>query len=129
MERDDRVERVRHLWEAFGHGGIDEVVEIVDEDVEWHLYGAPGRTLRGREALRHYMEERAAQGDRIEAEAYSYEEYGDCVVVSGHLRIRTAEGMTDTQLHWLYSFADGRLVRFDAFHSRDQALAAARIHC
>jgi ketosteroid isomerase-like protein len=129
MERDNRVEHVRHLWEAFARGGIDEVVDIVDDDVEWRLHGAPGRTLRGREDLRRYMEQRAAQGDRIEAEPYSYEEYGDCVLVSGHLRIRTDEGMTDTQLYGLYSFANGRLVRFDAFPSRDQALAAVQAHC
>jgi ketosteroid isomerase-like protein len=128
VERDveGRVERVQRLWEAFAHGGIDEVVEIVDEDVEWRPYGAGGRVLRGAEELRAYLEQREAQGDRIEAEVYSYEEYRDCVLASGHLRIRTSERMTDTQLHWLYTFDGDRLVRFDAFPSRDQAFAAAR---
>jgi ketosteroid isomerase-like protein len=126
VEGEGRVDHVRRLWEAFAHGGIDEVVELVDDGVEWRPYGAGGRVLHGAEDLRDYMERRAAQGDRIEAEVYSYEEYGECVLASGHLRIRTSEGMTDTQLHWLYTFAGDRLVRFEAFPSRDQAFAAAR---
>ena len=34
--------------------------------------------------------------------------------------------MTDTQLHWIYRFRDDRLVRFDAYQTREEALRAAR---
>ena len=49
----------------------------------------------------------------------------DCVLCSGHVRFRTPSGMTDTQLHWLYRFRGDRLIRFDAYPTREQALKAA----
>ena len=117
------------MWDAFADGGIDAVVELVDEDVEWHLFGAPGRVLHGRDELRQYMEERLERGERVEAETYSFEERGECILASGHVRWRTAEGMTDTQLHWLYVFEDERLARFESFTSRERALAAVSARC
>jgi ketosteroid isomerase-like protein len=124
VDEGGNVERVRRLWEAWAHGGIDEVLEIVDPDVEWRPYGAHGRVLHGAGDLRDYMAEFSKRGEDVEAEVYSYEDHGDLVLATGHVRHRSARGMTDTQLHWLYRFSDGRLVRFDAYTSRDEALAA-----
>jgi ketosteroid isomerase-like protein len=122
----DNVAAVRRMWEAFADGGLDAVLELADPDVEWSLFGTSGQVLRGHEGLRRYMEEVAARGDEIDADAYTYEAVGEnCVICSGHVRFRTASGMTDTQLHWLYRFRDGRLVRFEAFETREAALKAA----
>jgi ketosteroid isomerase-like protein len=118
------VERVRRLWEAWERGGIDQVLEVVDPDVTWAPYGAGGRVLRGADELRAYMEDFRDRGELVEANPYSYEEHGHAVVVSGHLRVRTDRGMTDTQLEWVYHFRAGRLVRFEAYTSREEALAA-----
>jgi ketosteroid isomerase-like protein len=125
VDEGGNVERVRRLWEAWAHGGIDEVIEIVDPDVDWRPYGGHGRVLHGAEELRGYMDEFRERGEDVEAEVYSYEAVGDAVLASGHVRHRSARGLTDTQLHWLYRFRNGRLVRFDAYTSREEALAAA----
>jgi ketosteroid isomerase-like protein len=122
----DNVAAVRRLWDAFADGGVDAVLEIADPDVEWSLYGTSGEVVRGHEGLRRYMEAVAERGDEIDASVYTYEAVGDdAVLCSGHVRLRKANGMTDTQLHWLYRFRDGRLTRFEAFETRDQALKAA----
>jgi len=126
MERDN-VAAVRRLWEAFDEGGLDAVLDIVDPDVEWSLFGTGGEVVRGHEGLREYMTERAAQGDEIDADAYDFEALDDDhVLVSGHVRFRSPTGMSDTQLHWLYRFRGGRLVRFNAYQTRAEALEAAR---
>jgi ketosteroid isomerase-like protein len=122
----ENVAAVRRMWKAFADGGVDAVLEIADPDVEWSLFGTAGKVVRGHDGLRRYMEDVAARGDEIDAGAYTYEAAGEnCVICSGHVRFRTAAEMTDTQLHWLYRFRDGRLVRFDAFQSREAALKAA----
>ena len=126
MEREN-VAAVRRMWEAFAEGGLDDVLDIVDPDVEWSLFGTGGEVVRGHEGLRDYLARRAAQGEEIDASVYDYEAIDDDqVLVSGHVRFRSATGMSDTQLHWLYRFRDGRLVRFDAYRSRAEALEAAR---
>jgi hypothetical protein len=48
------------------------------------------------------------------------------VLVTGSLRRRSARGLEDRQLFWLYRFRDGRLVSAESFTSRAAALAAAR---
>ncbi len=122
----DNVAAVRRMWDAFSLGGVDAVLDVVDPDVEWSLFGTSGKVVRGHDGLRRYMEEVAARGDAIDAGAYTFEAAGDdAVICSGHVRFRTPSGMTDTQLHWLYRFRDGRLVRFEAFQTREQALKAA----
>jgi ketosteroid isomerase-like protein len=126
MERDN-VAAVRRLWDAFGEGGVDAVLDVVDPDVEWSLFGTGGEVVRGHEGLREYMTRVAARGDEIDASVYDYEEIDDDhVLASGHVRFRSPTGMSDTQLHWLYRFRDGRLVRFDAYQTRAEALEAAR---
>jgi ketosteroid isomerase-like protein len=122
----DKVAVVRRLWEAFAEGGVDAVLEVCDPDVEWSLYGTSGEVVRGHEGLRWYMNEVAAHGDQIDADAYTYDLVGDAVVVSGHVRRRSLRGMTDTQLHWVYRFRHDRLVRFDAYQTREEAVRAAR---
>jgi ketosteroid isomerase-like protein len=122
----DKVAVVRRLWEAFAEGGVDAVLEVCDPDVEWSLYGTSGEVVRGHEGLRRYMNEVAAHGDQIDADAYTYDLVGDAVVVSGHVRRRSLRGMTDTQLHWVYRFRHDRLVRVDAYQTREEAVRAAR---
>ena len=127
MPERDNVAAVRRLWEAFAEGGVEAVLEIADPEVEWSLFGTGGEVVRGHEGLRNYMADEAARGNEIDASAYTFEAVGDdAVLVSGHVRMRTPEGMTDTQLHWVYRFRQGRLVRFDAYQTRDEALRAAR---
>jgi ketosteroid isomerase-like protein len=122
----DNVESVRRLWEAFDEGGVEAVLDIVDPDVEWSLFGTSGEAVHGHEGLRRYMADTAARGDEIDASPYTYEALGDdAVLVSGHVRRRTVSGMTDTQLYWLYRFRNGRLFRFDAYQTRDEALRGA----
>jgi ketosteroid isomerase-like protein len=126
MERDN-VAAVRRLWDAFAEGGLDAVLDIVDPDVEWSLFGTGGEVVRGHHGLREYMTDVAARGDEIDASVYEYEALDDDhVLVSGHVRFRSATGMSDTQLHWLYRFRQGRLVRFQAYQTRAESLEAAR---
>lgn len=115
------VEQIERLWRTYRRGGVEGLRELVDDDVEWRPYGAGGEVLRGYEELADYLRDRP---DLVEAETYAFEEHGDTVIVSGHLRLRSGVSLTDTQLYWVYSFREGRLVRFEAHTNRAAALAA-----
>jgi ketosteroid isomerase-like protein len=112
---------VKGLWRAFSRGGIDGVLNIVDEDVEWIPYGGGGHTFRGRDGLRRYMEERQERQGEVSAEPFGYGDYGQNVIVYGHV----IAGEDDQRVFWVYSFHDGKLRRFEAFTDQDAAVAAA----
>jgi ketosteroid isomerase-like protein len=118
---DQNIEAVKGLWRAFDRGGIDSVLKIVDEDVEWIPYGGEGRRFRGREGLLRFMRDRDAQSTEVVAEPYGYGDYGESVVVYGHI----ARGDEDQRVFWVYKFRSGRLRRFEAFTDQEAAVAAA----
>jgi ketosteroid isomerase-like protein len=115
------IDTVKGLWRAFSRGGIDSVLNIVDEDVEWKPYGGGGHTFRGREGLRRFVRERAEHQSDVSAEPFGYGDYGENVIVYGHV----VRGEDDQRVFWVYSFRDGRLRRFEAFTDQDEAVAAA----
>jgi len=123
----DNVELVRRLWDAFEHGGIDAVLEIVDPDVEWEPYGGGGTVYRGHDGLRAYMSWREDRDEETEARLFTAFARGDCVVARGEVRIRGPQGIVTMQPGWLYEFRDGKLVRFRGFPTQEAAMRAAGI--
>ena len=118
---EENIEAVRALWRAFSRGGIDNVLRIADENVEWIPYGGDGRVYRGHDGLRRFIRERDAGEDAVQAEPYGYGDYGENVIVYGHV----ARGDKDQRVFWLYRFRDGKLRRFEAFTDQEEAIAAA----
>jgi ketosteroid isomerase-like protein len=118
---EQNIEAVRGLWRAFARGGIDTVLKIADEDVEWIPYGGGGRVYRGHDGLRRFISERDAGEESVQAEPYGYGDYGESVIVYGHV----ARGGADQRVFWLYRFRDGKLRRFEAFTDQQAAIAAA----
>ena len=124
-EQPDPVEVVRLLWKAFSSGGIAEALRYADEDVEWVPSVAGGEVLRGHDALIAWMREAAAAGRRLEAHPYSFDRRGDCVLVSGFLRVHDRGTIQERHMHWVYRFDEqGVLRRAESYTSREAALAA-----
>ena len=121
MVGEQNIDTVKGLWRAFSRGGIDSVLNIVDEDVEWIPYGGDGHTFRGRDGLRRFMREREAHQGDVVAEPFGYGDYGENVIVYGHV----VRGEDDQRVFWVYTFRDGKLCRFEAFTDQDAAVAAA----
>ena len=122
---DDPVLQVREMWDAWFRGGVDAMLAYVDEDVEWTPHAARGRVLHGSEELRAYWSEVALKGERHEPTLYSIERHGDSIVATGALRVVGNGRLTETQLAWVLTFADGRLRTATAYSTRADALRAA----
>jgi hypothetical protein len=54
---------------------------------------------------------------------YSFEPHDPDVIVIGHRRIRTPEGVRGDYLFFVHSFRDGRVSRIAAHMSKEAALA------
>jgi hypothetical protein len=108
-------------------GGVEAVVALSGDEVTWRPFGAGGRTLHGHAGLRAYFAGLQRDGVAQDAHAYAFEPVADDVVlVSGALRVQTAQGLQDRQLFWLYRVCGGRLVAAESYTTRAAAVAAAR---
>ena len=116
---------VRSMWAAYERRGLQSILEFAAPDAEWMPYTAGGRHFASTAEYRAYMEEMARREEVVEATLGEIREYGDSVVVSGRLRLRTHEGISDTSMHWVHRMRDGQLVYTASYPSLQQAMDAA----
>jgi ketosteroid isomerase-like protein len=124
MSEEDNVKFVRALWAAIGQGGgLEAALELTDPGVEWRPHAAGGRVLTSAELLRFYKD---FEGERqlLEGMPYSFHTHGDRVLASGSFRLRGRDSMAEFQIHIVYEFEDGKLVRATTFATRKEAIAA-----
>jgi uncharacterized protein len=130
-ERD--VETVRGLYVEFGRGNFWAAEPILDPDVEWH-WSSEWTELSGAPAVTHGVEQLVDTARRFlfriwehySVEAEEFIDLDDRVLVLTRNRGRMKESTADVELMSadLWTFRDGRVVRFDAFYDRRAALAA-----
>jgi ketosteroid isomerase-like protein len=123
MSEKHNVKFVRSLWAAIGEGGLEAALEMTAPDVEWKPHAADGRTLTSEELLRFFRE---FQGERqlLEARPYSFQAQGDLVLASGSFRLRGRDSMAEFQIHFVYEFEEGRLLRASTYATRGEAVTA-----
>ena len=70
--------------------------------------------------------ERVRPGDNlVEASMFELHADGDCVVVSGRLRLRGPDGIRDNEMHWVHRFRDGKIIWTVSYTDLSTALEAA----
>jgi ketosteroid isomerase-like protein len=123
MTQESQLRLVRRLWETVADSGLEAAFELTDPNVEWVPHAAQGRVLTSRELLDFFN---AFQGERhiVEARLYSVDSEGDTVLASGSFRLKGGGGFSDFQIHLVYEFEDGRLVRASTYATRAEALEA-----
>jgi ketosteroid isomerase-like protein len=108
-QQEENLAVVRALWAGFRSGGVEQLIQLVGDEVEWQPLGGEGAVLRGAEQLRDYFSRMSSAGEALDAIPRSYRAVGDLVLVSGTLRVRGPEGLDERTAHWIYRFKDGRL--------------------
>jgi ketosteroid isomerase-like protein len=123
MSEKDNVKFVRSLWAAIDEGGLEAALERTAPDMEWRPHAAGGRVLTSEELLRFFRE---FQGERqvLQARAYSFQAHGDLVLASGSFRLSGRDRMAEFQIHIVYEFEGGRLLRATTYATRGEAMAA-----
>jgi anti-anti-sigma factor len=118
------VDTVRELWERFQREGVQAALDLVDEDVTYLLQLEGGRVMRGTGEIRAMFSEVERQGVNVGARLDTLEGRGDAVVASGTVRLQRPDGLEESQYHWVFHFAGGRLRRLSMYGARDEALSS-----
>jgi ketosteroid isomerase-like protein len=128
-------EVVRRVIDAHNRGG-DELLERYDDffdpDFEWMpmtvgVVGPERVRYRGREGIRRFYDERAEVFGGGEVQVRSFEPAGDAVVVQARsTALGRASGIeVAEEVTLVYWVRDGKVMRGQAFRSRQEALEAA----
>lgn len=121
------VEKVKRGFEAFNRGEIDEMLTVVHPEIELVPLSAKlveGGAYHGHEGVREWDRRRDDVWD-LEFEPAEFEDLGGRVLVHGIARSRGKSGGVelDTPVTWAFDFAEGLIVRLEAFLDRDEARA------
>ena len=127
----ENVEILRRGFESFAQGDVEAVMDLIDPDIEWSAALAPvlGVTaMRGKAALRRFFVEDLQDGiEDFRAEALSFEDHGDTVLV--HVRYsargKASGAEIDQTLHTIYVFRNGLVVKMRDYPTKAEALEAA----
>jgi ketosteroid isomerase-like protein len=124
MERAEGL--VREGIEAFNRRDFDAAVRSLHPDVVWHRVSDFERPLRGRAAVREFLDPEVFE--RQQLEIIGIETVADCVLVEGDFHgAGRGSGIELTQRGWqLWRVKDALVIEFRYFPERDQAVRAAK---
>jgi ketosteroid isomerase-like protein len=125
-DMEQAVERVHAAYEAFNRGDFDAAVEFVHPEIEWERVAKVEQPLRGRDAVRGFMNPEAFERQR--SEVHEMEIVGDSIIVHATFHgLGRGSGIELTQEGFhLWRVREGRAVAFRYFLDRDEAERAAR---
>jgi ketosteroid isomerase-like protein len=127
----ENLEAVRVGYEAFNRGDIDQMVERMQPEIEWHeAPEVPGaKVYRGKEEVRAYLESFGRVWDDIRFDPEGeFQAAGDKVLAFVHLsgKGKGSGASVDAHLAHIFTLRDGKGVRCDIYFDREQAVAALK---
>jgi ketosteroid isomerase-like protein len=128
----DNVDLVRRSFEAIRAWDIDALLQLYHPEIEFMpLTGTrvDGGGYHGHEGVRAYLAEAEELWDVLAPEANAAEDFGHCVVVAGHCRVRgrSSGAESDPVCAWAIAVRDGLIVSHRACSTYDEALEAAGV--
>ena len=126
----ENVELVRAALEAYNREGPEAIISLLDPDVEWIADRSDmGRmTYRGPDGVRKSFEELYEGFDRLGFEVEELIDADDHVVALGQMTARGRSTGVEARLPLAVVFTtgqDGKLIRYESFRNRQEALKAA----
>jgi ketosteroid isomerase-like protein len=120
------VETFRRMLEAFNRGGVGEILEFFDDDVEVYDPDLPDDgAYRGKEALRRLLEQMLDGTEHTQVWDYELVPAGDRVVALTHTYARGEGGGPEVEMRDAHTmtFRDGKIVYWRLYLDRKEALA------
>jgi predicted SnoaL-like aldol condensation-catalyzing enzyme len=118
---DERLEAVRELWSTYREQGVEPAILLLDPEVEFVDH--TGRAFHGHDGVRRFFAEFEERGERFMASPYTFELHEPDLLVVGHRRIRSEQGLRGEYLFFVHSCRDGRVSRIAAHVTKEDALA------
>jgi ketosteroid isomerase-like protein len=126
----ENVDAVTALFAAFAARDFEAAIRVLDPSVEIRpaIVGGPERVVyRGRDGMRQFWADVDNAWAEFRITPEEFRELGEDVLVLGKAFARgRGSGISlDTSAAWLAELRNGRIVRFQSFSSRAEALEAA----
>jgi ketosteroid isomerase-like protein len=118
---DQRLNATHALWSTYREQGAAPAIELLDPEVEFVAHN--GRIYSGHDGVHRFFAEFEERGERFMASPYTFEPHDPDLLVIGHRRIQSDDGLRGEYLFFVHSFRDGRVARIAAYTSKDDALA------
>jgi ketosteroid isomerase-like protein len=123
------VATVRAAYDSFNQGDIPAVLAAYDDQIEWIEPGggsAPAGTFTGPDSVAQDVFARVpANFDEFSAEAASFDDQGDTIVVTGRFTGKSKSGaVLDASFEHHNTMRDGKVVRFENKVDQDAWAAA-----
>jgi ketosteroid isomerase-like protein len=113
--------------EALSRGDMEAFLSLVDEDVVWiAARSAVEGAYHGHDGLRKFFADNEENFEVFEPDFREVRDLGDRILVFGaiHIRGRGSAVETDIPIAGIFTFKQGKLVRWEDFRDRDRALEA-----
>src|ERR1044072_395432 len=125
----DQIAVAKRLYAARNRGQVDAVLAECDPDVDWHphLAALGGKPIFGHAGVREYMASLTEDWEYFHHEPEEFFGVGDNVVAFVHTSARgKSSGIElDVPVGHVFSFRDGRVLRFVTYLDRREARRAA----
>lgn len=118
---DERLDAVHELWSTYREQGAEQAIPLLHPEVEFVAHN--GRVYRGHDGVRRFFAEFEERGERFMASPYTFEPHEPDLLVIGHRRIVSEDGLRGDYLFFVHSFNDGRVARIAAYTNKADALA------
>jgi ketosteroid isomerase-like protein len=123
------LELIMRGFELWNRGDIEGTLGLIQPDVEWRAGDVildADAVYRGHEGVRRFWTDFMGAFEAISVEPLDQKAAGDEVVIKARFQARGREGVTaDLEVYQRYTLRDGKLARFEAYPSWEDALAAA----
>lgn len=132
MGEQANVETVQQIYAAFGRGDVPAILNAFSPDADWLIPGPPEVSYAGaRRGHPEVVEFFTVLAKTVEVQRFEPREFiaqGDTVAVLGHetLRIKATGRVAENDWVMLFTFRDGRVVRFREFDDTAAVAAAFR---
>jgi ketosteroid isomerase-like protein len=125
------LEQIRRGHEAFTHGDLTTVQDVVADDVDWGTSGGFSGldpSYRGSDGMEKWMDTVRSAWETFEVAIDEVvDDAGDVLVVKEHLRGRGrgSGAETEMQIFSVYWFEGGLIAKRRVFDNREEAVDAA----
>ena len=132
MSEQQNIEIVKRGYEAFGHGDMQALLGLFDEQIEWIASGTADLPTSGRRTGRQQVAEFfTAVNDTFEIQRFEPREFiaqGDRVVVTGIdvSKVRATGKVIEGEWAHIFTVRDGKVVRFQEYQDTAQAVVELR---
>ena len=132
MSEQSNLQAVNAIFAAFARNDLPAALEMLADDVDWQNLGPAemGYTTarRGREQVGKFFRQVDELFDHEQFNPQEFVAQGDKVVVAGTERVRAKPDGKSFTNHWcmIFTFANGKIVRWRCYEDTAQVLAAMR---